>query len=77
MSHQLHEPWTANVVGRMHRYGIGQGELAKRCGYTEQYISQILNGKREFKSEEARTKVKRKIFDNLRVIELEVMNEFR
>lgn len=73
--HQLHEPWTANVVGRMHRYGISQTELARKCGYAPQYVSSILNGKKEFTTDEAKSKVKRIIFDSLTAIEQEVQNE--
>lgn len=75
--HKLNEPWTANVVGRMHRYGIKSDELARECGWSPQYISQVLNGKREYKTEEARNKVKRIIFDSLHQIEKEIRNEYR
>lgn len=75
--HQLHEPWTANVIGRMHRYGISQTELARKCGYAPQYVSSILNGKKEFSSEESKAKVKRIIFEGLNSIEKEVRYEHR
>ena len=74
--HKMNEPWTANVVGRLHRYGISQAELARECGYAPQYVSQILNGKKEFTTEEAKEKCKRIIFDSLSSIEQEVKHEF-
>lgn len=73
----MQEPWTANVVGRMHRYGIAQDELARKCKYSPQYLSQVLNGKREYKSEEAKRKVRSIIFESLRELEMEVCNEYR
>lgn len=75
--HKLNEPWTANVVGRMHRFGIKADELARKCDYSPQYLSQVLNGKREYKSDEAKIKVRRVIFDSLHEIEMEVRNEYR
>lgn len=72
---KMNEPWTANVVGRMHRYGIKGDELARKCGYSPQYLSMVLNGKKEFSSESARLKARRKIFDSLHYLEREVENE--
>lgn len=75
--HKMNEPWTANVVGRLHRYGISQTELARKCDYAPQYLSQILNGKRQFKSEEAYKNAQAVIFCALTEIEEEVKNERR
>ena len=75
--HQLHEPWTANVVGRLHRYGLKMDELARKCDYSPQYLSQIINGKRDFKSDDAKAKAKRVIFAGLSELELEVIHEYR
>lgn len=72
--HKLNEPWTANVVGRMHRYGIKNDELARKCGWSPQYLSMILNGKKEF-SNEGKIKAKRIIFGSLSDLELEVAHE--
>ena len=36
--HQLHEPWTANVIGRMHRYGISQTELERKTNDLEDLV---------------------------------------
>ena len=72
--HSLHEEWTANVVGRMHRYGIKNDELAKRCGFTPQYLSMVLNCKKKLTAE-GKTNVKRIIFGNLQELELEVSRE--
>lgn len=73
--HKLNEPWTGHVVGRMHTYGIKADELARRCGYSPQYLSMVLNGKKEFGSEASRLKVRRKIFDSLHIIIKEIENE--
>lgn len=75
--HKINEPWTANVVGRLHRYGISQTELARKCGYAPQYLSQILHGKKEFKTEESYQKARSVIFCALAEIEKEVKNERR
>ena len=75
--HKLNEPWTANVVGRMHRYGIKNDELARKCGWSPQYISMVLNGKKVFSSANAKGRVKRIIFDNLSLLEREVINEHK
>lgn len=60
---ELRELWTAEVVGKMHRYGITQKQLAKRCMYTPSYISQVLNCKKEFASEESKQRTKEHIID--------------
>lgn len=39
--------WTADLIGKMHAHRITQFELAKKLGYTPQYVSTVLNGKRE------------------------------
>ena len=75
--HKINEPWTANVVGRLHRYGIKMDELARKCGYSPQYLSMVLNGKKEFASEQSKGKCKRIIFDSLCQLEREVANEYR
>ena len=38
--------WTAEAVGRMHTARITGRMLAKECGYSEAYVSVVLNGKR-------------------------------
>ncbi len=73
--HKKKEAWTGNVVGRMHVYDIKGDELARRCGYTPQYLSMVLNGKKEFGSDITRLKVRRKIFDSLHYLEKEIDNE--
>ena len=71
----MKEQWTGNVVGRMHVYGIKADKLARRCGWTPQYLSMVLNGKKQFATEEAKEHVKRIIFDGLSSIEKEVRHE--
>ena len=36
--------WIADVVGRMHIAGITGKALAAECGFTESYLSTVLNG---------------------------------
>lgn len=71
----MKEQWTGNVVGRMHVYDIKADKLARRCGWTPQYLSMVLNGKKKFATEEAKEHVKRIIFDGLSSIEKEVHHE--
>lgn len=73
--HKLNEPWTGHVVGRMHTYGIKGEELAIKCGYTPQYLSMILNGKKKFTSNEAKLNAKKVILEGLTEIEKEVYYE--
>lgn len=73
--HKLNEPWTANVVGRMHLNGIKNDELAKKCGWTPQYISMVLNGKKRFSSKEAKEQARLTIFIALQELEEEVKHE--
>ena len=65
----MREQWTGNVVGRMHIYNIKASELAKACGYTPQYLSMVLSGKKKFTTPEAGEHVKRIIFDSLHELE--------
>lgn len=46
--------WTGDVVGKMHLYGISQVQLANALGYTPEYVSAVLNGKRTPKDAENR-----------------------
>lgn len=39
--------WTAEIVGILHANRIKQTELAEHMGVTPQYLSMVLNGKRE------------------------------
>ena len=64
------EDWTADVVGRMHKYRISNAELAEACaeytdpadratnkakpGIAAPYLSQVLNGRKDFKSPETK-----------------------
>ena len=78
--HKLNEPWTAHVVSRMHRYGITQRELADVCHYTPSYISEILHGRKKFRSEESYILTKNRIIGTLEnmiedIIEQEMTNE--
>lgn len=44
--------WTGDVIGKMHIHGITAKELATRLDLKPEYISMILNGKREPKDAE-------------------------
>lgn len=74
---QLNEEWTANVVGRMHKYRISRAELASKCHYSLTYISLVLNGNKEFKSEHAKQKTREKIERNLKEIEDGILAEIK
>lgn len=39
--------WTGELVGLMHNNKITNITLAKKLGITDQYVSMVLNGKRE------------------------------
>lgn len=39
--------WTAEIVGILHANRIKQTELAAHMGVTPEYLSMVLNGKRE------------------------------
>lgn len=39
--------WTGNLVGLMHTHRITNKMLADHMGITDQYVSMVLNGKRE------------------------------
>lgn len=40
------EEWTGQIVGLLHTRRITQAELATELGVTEQYVSMVLNGKK-------------------------------
>lgn len=39
--------WTGDVIGKLHVHGLSIKELAESMGYSYEYLSVILNGKRE------------------------------
>lgn len=77
----LNEEWTAEIVGLMHKYRITGVQLAEECenpaaerydktGYSPAYLSQVLNGRKKFESEEAKENTKATIWAALnRLIE--------
>ena len=73
---RMNEPWTAHVVGRMHRYCITRQELAKACNYTPSYISEVLHGNKRFRSKESYELTKNRIVGTLEgmIQELEESN---
>lgn len=46
--------WTSEIIGKMHLCRISQKALAAALGYTPEYVSTVLRGKREPKDAEAR-----------------------
>lgn len=38
--------WTGDVIGKMHIHRISKKALAAHLGYTAEYISMVLNGKK-------------------------------
>ena len=54
------EKWTGEVVGEMHIYKMTVKELAEEIGWSPEYLSAILNGKRKPKN--AKKKVKQGLF---------------
>lgn len=68
----LNEDWTADVVGRMHRFKIKNEQLAQECGYTAAYLSTVLNGKKEL-SDKGKEETKDKIFKALERIESRIL----
>lgn len=42
----MRDMWIADVIGRMHVSGITGKRLAKECGYTNSYLSTVLQGKK-------------------------------
>lgn len=47
------EKWTGEVVGTMHIYGITSRQLAAKMGIKREYLSALLNCKRNIKSAES------------------------
>jgi len=46
--------WTAKLLGKMHINGITHKQLAHQLGYTNRYVSAVMNGHREPKGAEQR-----------------------
>lgn len=65
MKRKLNEEWTGIVVGKMHQWGVSEKELADRCGYTTQYVSMLLNGKKQFQTEKGKEKTKSRVMTTL------------
>ena len=63
---RLNEEWTCKVVSEMHRYRISAKELAYECGFSVPYLSNVLNGVKEYKNENMKEKAKARIFDALK-----------
>lgn len=71
---ELNEQWTADIVGRLHRINTTQVQLAKECGYTAQYLSMVLHGKKKFESAYAKRYTRMKITRAMERLEHEVFD---
>ena len=49
--------WTGELIGKMHNYGVSNKELAKELNFTQEYVSMVLNGKKEPPNAEERFNV--------------------
>ena len=72
MGAAYNEDWTVDVVGRMHRLRITNLALAERSGYSAAYLSTVLNGGKQFESEDAKQRTKDRIIGALSEIEKEI-----
>lgn len=73
----MNEDWAAEVVGKLHRLGMTQKELAKRCNYTPSYLSMLLNGKKEFSSEYSKKVTRNHILRMVKRLEYEAEQRTR
>ncbi|MBR0411114.1 MAG: hypothetical protein IJI25_08975 [Eubacterium sp.] len=80
----FNEDWTCEVAAKMHKYRITNPELAERCkkqtgkgGYNPAYLSTVLNGNKEFKSEESAELTKNIILSALEELIAEKTKEVR
>lgn len=68
----LNEEWTADVVGRMHRYNIRNTQLARESGYSVTYLSTVLNGHKAL-STKGKAETKERIMNALERLESRVL----
>ena len=52
---KTNEKWTGEIVGRLHTINVTQKEFAIRCGYSPTYPCMVLNGRKQFESEYAKS----------------------
>jgi len=62
---KFNEDWTADVVGKLHKYRISSATLAKECNYAPAYLSTVLNGRKDFTSDKAKEKTRDVIYAGL------------
>lgn len=48
--------WTGEIIGKLHLNGITARQLAKEVGWSDKYLSLVLNGHREPKNAEAKVR---------------------
>ena len=39
--------WTGDLIGKMHNSNVSKKELANKLNFTPEYVSMVLNGKKE------------------------------
>ena len=71
----LNEDWTAEVVGRMHKFRIKTADLSERCGYHRTYLSTVLNGNKEFENPESVERIRKHVLHTLEEMEAERLKE--
>lgn len=49
----FNEDWTVDVAAKLHKYRITQARLAEAAGYSVNYVSQIMNGKKARRSDKS------------------------
>ena len=57
----MNDVWAANVIVQLRVINIKQKDFAKICGYSEQYMSELLRGHKN--TEQARTRIDNAIAD--------------
>lgn len=73
MSTVLNEDWTAEVVGRMHKYRVLNSQLAAECGITAAYLSTVLNGNKQL-TDNAKDSIRERIFQALERLEGSILD---
>lgn len=62
---RFNDDWTVDVVGKMHKYRITSNMLAEECNYRPEYVSTVLNTRKEFMTEKGKEKTKDVIYAGL------------
>lgn len=41
------EPWTGEIIGKLHNFSITRADVAEELGVTKAYVTMLLNGSRK------------------------------